>query len=83
MFDGTANLFQRTSPVAELIAVFIPTTCPCMFVSNGPPELPGLIGASCLIAMGVGNPVSGFGSRRPIWLTIPVVIVSLNSNGYL
>ena len=45
IFDGTAKPIPENSPVAELIAVFIPTTCPSIF-NNGPPELPGLIGAS-------------------------------------
>jgi hypothetical protein len=34
----------ENSPVAELITVFIPTTCPSI-LSNGPAELPGLIAA--------------------------------------
>jgi hypothetical protein len=45
VLDGMANPIPANSPVEEKIAVFIPTTSPLRF-NNGPPELPGLIGAS-------------------------------------
>ena len=78
VLDEIANPIPENVSVPESIAVFIPTTCPCIF-SKGPPELPGFIGASVWIAFGIENPAPG--SNRPTPLTIPVVIVSLSPNG--
>jgi hypothetical protein len=44
-FDGTAKPMPTDPPVGEKIAVFTPTTSPCM-LNIGPPELPRLIDAS-------------------------------------
>ena len=44
VFEGIANPIPADAPVVENIAVFIPITSPCTF--RGPPEFPGLIGAS-------------------------------------
>jgi hypothetical protein len=45
VFEGIANPTPADSPVDENIAVFIPMTSP-LRSRSGPPELPGLIGAS-------------------------------------
>ncbi len=65
-----------------LIEVFIPITWPFLSAS-GPPELPGLIGASvCIMATPAHSALMGpaisqpyEGSTRPIALTIPDVTV--------
>ena len=49
-----ANPIPANSPVEEKIAVLIPTTSPLRF-NKGPPELPGLIGASVWIMSGIEN----------------------------
>src|SRR5574338_387349 len=80
-FDGIANPTPAKSPVLVLIAVFIPMTLPSKS-NNGPPEFPGLIAASTCIISGIENPAEfSFGSNLPIWLIIPVVMVSLSPNG--
>jgi hypothetical protein len=45
VLEGTANPIPEKPLLPDNIAVFIPMTCPCIF-NRGPPELPGLIGAS-------------------------------------
>ncbi len=72
-------LFQITYFV-PVIAVFIPINSPRVS-SKGPPESPGLITASVCIAFGIENPPTEMGIDRPIPLTMPVVIVSLNPKG--
>ena len=71
------------SPPAVVLLVSIwslrPSTSPSA-LSSGPPEFPGLIGASVWIAPGIVQP---FGAviERPVWLTMPEVTVSGRLNG--
>ena len=71
---GTANpmplLPCDAGPV--VICVLTPITCPVVSRS-GPPELPGLIGASVWIALSIAS-AFGASSTRPIALTIPAVM---------
>jgi hypothetical protein len=81
VLDGIANPIPEKVFVPDSIAVFIPIISP-RISSNGPPELPGLIGAAVWIAFGIENAMpTEVGSDRPIQLIMPVVIVSLRPKG--
>ena len=67
------------APLSVVICVFTPITSPRAFKS-GPPELPGLIGASVWIALSIAR-LFGAWSTRPIALTIPDVIERSSPNG--
>ena len=45
VLTGMANPMPALPPLGEKMAVLTPTSCPSE-LSNGPPELPGLIAAS-------------------------------------
>lgn len=61
-------------------AVFIPITCSLIF-NNGPPEFPGLIGASVWMASGIEK-LADSESKRLVWLTMSVVIVLSKPYGF-
>ena len=67
------------APLSVAICVFTPITSPRAFKS-GPPELPGLIGASVWIALSIAR-LFGAWSTRPIALTIPDVIERSSRTG--
>src|ERR1700739_1177089 len=85
LLDGVANptpeLEPSPWPLVLLVSIwsFRPITWPEALIS-GPPELPGLIGASVWIAFGI---VNWFGAWivRPSALTIPAVTVLGRPNG--
>ncbi len=85
VLDGTANPTPELEPwppgVWLLVSIwsFRPRTCPLAF-SSGPPEFPGLMAASVWIALGI---VYWLGAvmLRPVWLTMPAVVVSARLNG--
>jgi len=81
VLEGIANPIPENVFVPDSIAVFIPIISP-LVSSKGPPELPGLTGASVWIAFGIENPKpTEVGSDRPTPLAMPVVIVSLRPKG--
>src|SRR5438128_6249472 len=79
VLDGIGNPIPENSPVDEKIAEFIPTTSPLIF-SKGPPELPGLIGASIWIMLGIEY-WEPEGRSLPSPLIIPAVIEPDRPNG--
>ena len=79
--DGIAKPTPANWPVVENMAELIPITSPLM-LSSGPPELPGLIGASVWITSGIEKlPASCDGINLPTPLTIPAVIDPESPNG--
>ena len=78
VFEGMA----KPTPCEPWIpAVFMPTTCPWLF-SRGPPELPGLMGASVWMAFAIGKlPAVDSTMVLPMALTIPDVIEPDNPSG--
>ena len=73
---GTAKPMPTEAPVGVTMAVFTPTTSPSM-LKVGPPELPGLIGASsCRKSSNGPAPIS-----RPRAETMPAVTDPPRPNG--
>ncbi len=66
-------------PLPVAIWLFTPTTRP-RASSSGPPELPGLIGASVWITSSIWKPLGAWISR-PSPDTIPAVAVRSRPNG--
>jgi hypothetical protein len=64
---------------APIIAVLMPTTLP-LPSTNGPPELPGLSGASVWMTLSISLP-DGLRRLRPSALTMPAVTVAWNHSG--
>ncbi len=81
VFEGTANPTPANWPVVEKIAELIPTTCP-LRSRSGPPEFPGLIGASVWITSGIEKePDSCAGISLPSPLIMPELIEPESPNG--
>ena len=73
---GMAKPMPTEPPVGEKIAVFMPITWP-LTLNTGPPELPGLIGASiCMKSSNGPSPIS-----RPRAETMPAVTEPPRPNG--
>ncbi len=85
LFDGVANptpeLEPSPWPLVLLVSIWSlrPITWPAALIS-GPPELPGLIGASVWIAFGIVNWLGAL-IVRPTALTMPAVTVFASPNG--
>ena len=85
LFDGVAKptpeLEPSPWPLVLLVSIwsFSPITWPAALIS-GPPELPGLIGASVWIALGIVNWL-GAVIVRPTALMMPAVTVLGRPNG--
>src|SRR5690348_8903416 len=85
LLDGVAKpmpeLEPSPCPLVLLVSIwsFSPITWPAALIS-GPPELPGLIGASVWIAFGIVNWL-GAVIVRPTALTMPAVTVLGSPNG--
>jgi hypothetical protein len=80
VFTGMAKPTPEETPVWEKIIVFTPITRPWLS-SSGPPEFPGLIGASVWIMFGMLNTRDPGRMTRPMALTIPTVIVPSSPKG--
>ena len=79
MLDGTAKPIPTLPPLCDAIWELTPITRPCAS-SSGPPELPGLIGASVWMTESIWKP-SGAWMWRPVPDTMPAVVVCESPNG--
>ncbi len=79
-FTGMANPTPELPRTGDMIIVLTPITLPPMS-SNGPPEFPGLMGASVWIIFGMENGVDPDFSVLPRALTIPWVMVHVSPKG--
>ena len=80
MLIGIAKPMPVFEPERVIIWASIPMTRPCLS-SNGPPELPGFIGASVCMTLGNEKWESLVRIVRPMALTMPVVVENSCPNG--
>ena len=80
VFDGTAKPTPTLPPAPDVaICELTPITWPAP-LSSGPPELPGLIGASVWITRSIEKPFGAWISR-PVLETMPAVAVRSSPKG--
>jgi hypothetical protein len=79
VFDGTAKPMPTLPPPLDWICELTPMTCPRV-LSSGPPELPGLIGASVCRTSSIEKPLGAVISRSRAEM-IPAVAVRSRPNG--